>query len=395
MASDVDVCRRCSDNFIVNTKIIKCDACEKVYHPACVNVKDNFSKYISECSNLFWVCDTCKECVTLKCIPTGHNTSLDSLQKDNDCLNREKDLLTKLLNELENVSQLQKFKIDAYEKQIHELKNKTVNSVKTSDGLSYSQIVKKPVLDESSVLLVKTTDKNNKDDVFKKMSNAVDPAELHVCITGTRKIRDGVAVLCKNDDEMKLLKGALSTQLGGQYLVSEAKKRKPRMLTKNVTITKQISTDELIINNIISHNDNLNCSAADLRIVTKLEIGSNYDIVLEVSASVRNTLASQGVIYLGWRRCIITDHIHIVQCFKCSKFGHVEKQCKMGDRFCSECSESHNFKACSSINKVCINCMNYNKYNKTAISVIHSARDKCCTVYQQYLSKLQTRIDYG
>nr|CAH7720796.1 unnamed protein product [Callosobruchus chinensis] len=395
MASDVDVCRRCSDNFIVNTKIIKCDACEKVYHPACVNVKDNFSKYISECSNLFWVCDTCKECVTLKCIPTGHNTSLDSLQKDNDCLNREKDLLTKLLNELENVSQLQKFKIDAYEKQIHELKNKTVNNVKTSDGLSYSQIVKKPVLDESSVLLVKTTDKNNKDDVFKKMSNAVDPAELHVCITGTRKIRDGVAVLCKNDDEMKLLKGALSTQLGGQYLVSEAKKRKPRMLTKNVTITKQISTDELIINNIISHNDNLNCSAADLRIVTKLEIGSNYDIVLEVSASVRNTLASQGVIYLGWRRCIITDHIHIVQCFKCSKFGHVEKQCKMGDRFCSECSESHNFKACSSINKVCINCMNYNKYNKTAISVSHSARDKCCTVYQQYLSKLQTRIDYG
>nr|CAH7719337.1 unnamed protein product [Callosobruchus chinensis] len=199
------------------------------------------------------------------------------------------------------------------------------------------------------------------------MSNAVDPAELHVCITGTRKIRDGVAVLCKNDDEMKLLKGALSTQLGGQYLVSEAKKRKPRMLTKNVTITKQMSTDELIINNIISHDDNLNCSAADLRIVTKLEIGSNYDIVLEVSAS----------------------------CFKCSKFGHVEKQCKMGDRFCSECSESHNFKACSSINKVCINCMNYNKYNKTAISVIHSARDKCCTVYQQYLSKLQTRIDYG
>nr|CAH7724704.1 unnamed protein product [Callosobruchus chinensis] len=124
MASDVDVCRRCCDNFIVNTKIIKCDACEKVYHPACVNVKDNFSKYISECSNLFWVCDTCKECVTLKCIPTGHNTSLDSLQKDDDCLNREKDLLTKLLNELENVSQLQKFKIDAYEKQIHELKTR-------------------------------------------------------------------------------------------------------------------------------------------------------------------------------------------------------------------------------------------------------------------------------
>nr|CAH7756612.1 unnamed protein product [Callosobruchus chinensis] len=138
-----------------------------------------YSKYISECSNIFWVCDTCKECVTLKCIPTGHNATLDCLQKDNDCLNREKDLLTKLLNELENVSQLQKFKIDAYEKQIHELKNKTVNNVKTCDGLSYSQIVKKPVLDESSVLLVKTTDKNNKDDVFKKMSNTVDPAELH------------------------------------------------------------------------------------------------------------------------------------------------------------------------------------------------------------------------
>nr|CAH7724705.1 unnamed protein product [Callosobruchus chinensis] len=226
------------------------------------------------------------------------------------------------------------------------------------------------------------------------MSNAVDPAELHVCITGTRKIRDGVAVICKNDDEMKLLKGALSTQLGGQYLVSEAKKRKPRMLTKNVTITKQISTDELIINNIISHNDNLNCSAADLRIVTKLEIGSNYDIVLEVSASVRNTLASQGVIYLGWRRCIITDHIHIVQCFKCSKFGHVEKQCKMGDRFCSECSESHNFKACSSINKVCINCMNYNKYNKTAISVSHSARDKCCTDVRNLKVKDPDNVSY-
>lgn len=58
-----EVCKVCSDNFIVSSKCINCKYCQKAFHPQCVKIKDGVYKVIQESENIFWSCDTCRPVV--------------------------------------------------------------------------------------------------------------------------------------------------------------------------------------------------------------------------------------------------------------------------------------------------------------------------------------------
>lgn len=53
------ICGVCSDNFIVNSKLIKCSACTRDFHTKCVQVKDSALKVFSEYENFFFYCGEC------------------------------------------------------------------------------------------------------------------------------------------------------------------------------------------------------------------------------------------------------------------------------------------------------------------------------------------------
>jgi len=76
--------------------------------------------------------------------------------------------------------------------------------------------------------------------------------------------------------------------------------------------------------------------------------------------------------------------------YKCSKYNHRAKQC-FGDVVCPHCAQSHTMHECkaSKENHRCVNCINYNKYNKTTqINVHHSSLDKSCSCYKAILKKV-------
>ncbi|KAK9883773.1 hypothetical protein WA026_001962 [Henosepilachna vigintioctopunctata] len=104
MSVDVDVCKHCSDNFIVNSKLITCFKCEFKFHPICVAVKYAWLKIISDNNNIIRFCDGCKLYNS-----TGNpNVEETVLKKEIECLQRESTLSRKLLEGLEYTNLLQK-----------------------------------------------------------------------------------------------------------------------------------------------------------------------------------------------------------------------------------------------------------------------------------------------
>lgn len=118
MSGGMDVCQLCSDNFIVNTKTIKCDICELKFHTNCASLKDTWIKILAESPNLKWFCNSCIEKLPtqwchIMSVDKSENNSSDILLKEIDCLNREKDLLLKSIRDLDYTVSLQKSIIES------------------------------------------------------------------------------------------------------------------------------------------------------------------------------------------------------------------------------------------------------------------------------------------
>lgn len=217
------VCPRCSDNFIVNQKFLKCYNCQKRYHYACSGLKDVQCKFITDCKSVVWLCDGCanKPSRNSASVPDISVEKLECevavLNKEIDCLNREKQLLNKLLIEMDTMVDLFKSKINGLEQNSladKNLKNADIND-RTKKGISYSEALSSKINnDESAVLLVKINKPSiSKEDIFKDVTSKIKPAELKVCVNDTREIKNGIAVFCENSDGLNTLKKELTKKL--------------------------------------------------------------------------------------------------------------------------------------------------------------------------------------
>lgn len=402
MAGDVSVCDRCSDNFIVNNKSIKCNLCRKSVHPVCVGLKDDFYKSIVKNENVFWFCDQCKQNVVQKLsasisdkqnVNTGSETERLSISaKEIECLQREKILLNKLLEEMECSNGLLKSKVSHLENMVAKNTTGDISSF-SSTSPSYSSIVKKPVNNDSHVLLVKSNELSTNCDVVNILKKSVNPADLNVCVNGTKKTRDGAVIYCKDVADLSKLKDEITHKFGNKFNVREAQKLQPRILVKNVNIKDDLS-NEAIVENIISLNNLGNIEITDIRVVTKFSVSNKINLVLEVTPTLHQRLLKDGYIWIGWQKSIVADNVYALQCFKCHNFGHHAKNCS-NSVVCKKCSEKHDTKDCNVAESICSNCKNYNIKYKTKIDINHSVKDKKCLMYINYLKNIQSRINYG
>lgn len=113
--------------------------------------------------------------------------------------------------------------------------------------------------------------------------------------------------------------------------------------------------------------------------------------VIEVIPEIRNKLIEQERVYLGWSSCIVRDHIRILRCYKCQKFGHLQKDCR-SDTACGHCGENHETKDCKNQNNLptCINCQAAKMRDFQ-----HEARSTKCQMLAKRTQDLISNIDYG
>ena len=113
--------------------------------------------------------------------------------------------------------------------------------------------------------------------------------------------------------------------------------------------------------------------------------------VVELSPALRARLMSSKKVNIKWSRCRISDHVSVLQCYKCFKFGHVAKKCK-NKECCAKCGGEHLTNTCEVKEKYsCINCScaNISPAN-------HAAYDKAkCSMLRGIIDRKVSSIDYG
>ncbi|CAH2002213.1 unnamed protein product [Acanthoscelides obtectus] len=118
------------------------------------------------------------------------------------------------------------------------------NNIETKSTPSYSSVLKKPAVSDSSVLLIESKDGVSNNNVVKSLPASINPANLKICIDKTKLIKNGAAVYCRSESDRIKLEEALKTSLESKYRINPSKKLNPRLIIKNVCISEDLDSDE-------------------------------------------------------------------------------------------------------------------------------------------------------
>nr|CAI5823070.1 unnamed protein product [Callosobruchus analis] len=134
-------------------------------------------RILSECDNLCWFCDNCKFTLTTR--DEVFKAEVTTLKKEIDCLNREKQLTSKILENLEYTNELQKSLIQSYEKDgVHSPQLKPALPIdKPGTASTYSEIAKRP--SKSPLLTIRSNESASNSDVYKEVTESVNPAQMN------------------------------------------------------------------------------------------------------------------------------------------------------------------------------------------------------------------------
>ncbi|CAH0556706.1 unnamed protein product [Brassicogethes aeneus] len=304
---------------------------------------------------------------------------------ETESLHRELDLYKKLVCELEKVNKLQEMRLEDIS-----AKNLTVIPEKTTLPSLYSEKAKKQVNKQSAGLFIKSNTEVQSSDFMKELRSKINPSALDIQISSTKVAKSGIIVTCDGESSKEKLKKSLEECFGGNLTVSDANKLKPRILIRSVDNEMAKLQDDDFLSDLRTNNN----IQGDLKVIRRIQGKFNYNFVIETDITTRNNIIKNGFVYIGWQKCFCEDNIIISRCFKCSRLGHIAKNCLNDTVCCPICADIHDLKDCPKTIKKCINCVNYNKKNKTQISCDHESRDRNCPVLKYQTSLLKSKIVY-
>lgn len=115
--------------------------------------------------------------------------------------------------------------------------------------------------------------------------------------------------------------------------------------------------------------------------------------ILETSPTCRGLLIDRGRLYIDWFSCRVQDHVRIIRCFRCQKFGHLSKDCR-SDAQCGHCAADHETRDCPS-RHLAPSCANCRRFGHTGPITEHEAASMKCPAYQRRVQNKIEDIDYG
>lgn len=112
--------------------------------------------------------------------------------------------------------------------------------------------------------------------------------------------------------------------------------------------------------------------------------------IMEARPDVCRKLIEKKRVNVGMMSVYVEAFEDILQCFKCYRFGHIQRNCT-NEITCGKCGEKHDTRECRKENERCVNCIRA----KRSENVNHEASDRNCPVRKARMDDIKKRIDYG
>ena len=91
--------------------------------------------------------------------------------------------------------------------------------------------------------------------------------------------------------------------------------------------------DKIIIQNATTTRE----SEKNISVITQFK--GKQSVILEVDANTYGLIHKKEKLSIGWRSYTYFNYINILQCFKCCKFGHMDKIARVKKQFVQNVQE--------------------------------------------------------
>ena len=223
--------------------------------------------------------------------------------------------------------------------------------------------------------------------------NAVNPEESKV--TNLSNCANNGLRISMFGDKDELMTN-LKENLNDDYEVVEKNKAKPKIKIVNFLNAHKWNLDE-IEDAIRAQNENLFSNTDKLKIVNSFEHKNSNEkmtLIAEVNGVLFRKIMKEKKLSVGWCICFVYDAAHVTRCYKCSRFSHIETNCKSSKISCPKCSGEHKLKECKSKDFKCVNCVEANEKNHKKYDVSHPCWSKNCESLKSKMLKRKTNIDF-
>lgn len=325
----------------------------------------------------------CKHCEKLQTFPLLLDViqTKEKLIESKDTIIANRDEIVAIKDEL----------ILLLKNEIEQLKNRVSHG---NNRMSYSAALTR----SSEVLVVKPKKTSQTSSVTKQtVEEKINPSALGVGIAKMRYVREGgVAISCRKQKDIECISDNIKQKLGEEYEVKIPKKKNPKVKIFNIEKKLLADYEELIEKIVIQNTITTPLPQRVMKIVDRYEDkNGRTNVIMEVDSSTYGEIAKREVLYIGWRTCRYVNHVNIIQCYGCWKFGHMAKDCKRKGSICPKCAGEHKIDECQSTEEVCINCKNASEILKIPnIDYRHKAFNRNCEAYRRIYGQLEQRVNY-
>lgn len=214
-------------------------------------------------------------------------------------------------------------------------------------------IVVKPKDNVENEMCENTDNIQLKDAVRRSIDPLTDPVSSVHCSKNGK-----VIIICKDDADVQTIKSKVTASIGDNFEVADPKSLKPRL--KIVGDIDTNYTTEQLEDNITRQNAIILPFKIDKvkNVFDRSNTSKYLHTVIEITCGLEllNYLLTKKKVKIGWSICRVYELAGATICYKCSKFGHIEKSCTSEREICPKCSGPHRIKACKETTLCCPNC---------------------------------------
>ncbi|KAF8784082.1 putative 50 kDa protein in type I like protein [Argiope bruennichi] len=256
--------------------------------------------------------------------------------------------------------------------------------------ISYAAIAKKQAPKKPQALLIYPSESSKGPEEIRELLKK-EVAHPGVKIKEVRNIRNGVAVICDNPEDISQLETKIknSNTLKETIHTKQPAKRHPSIIIYN--LPEEITIDEIneALKARAGTTENLN-----LRFKLSGRTQGTAHWVMEAPSESFHKIRKLGRIPINWSMYQIKEFFHIKRCNKCQGFRHLAKDCPNTRPFCGSCAGHHETRKCRSPQVVCINCAMHNQIHGTRYPISHRSDNQSCSCYKGEVALYKKTRDY-